>query len=138
MRWLIPFLMMAARALSGDFVVVTSPETPLTRATPFQLQQVYLGKLDRLDGVRLVPIHLEDQHPLRIAFEKEILGNRADLESYWLKQKLEGGARPPLEVGDWVLVLAYVQRNPGYLGYIPAEHREEALARGLVIVTLRR
>ena len=125
---------------SGEtgFVVITSPATPMDSVTPFRLKQIYLGRLDRLKGMHLKPLHLKSGDPTRTNFERQILGDRADLEDYWLQQKLKAGARPPSEVSDWVLVVAYVKRNPGFVGYIPAEFAEDARKRGVKLVTVSR
>ncbi len=105
----------------GDFVLITSRETPVTELTEVQVKQIYLGKLDRIAGMHIVPLDLRRGDPLRARFVQHYLGGETFLEDYWLRQKLIGDARPPRVVGDWALVVAYVRRNPGFVGYIPAD-----------------
>ena len=133
MMWLVLALMLPQDA---SWVVVTHAETPLESLSAFQLKQVYFGRLDRYRGIHLVALHLREAEPLRQAFELHYLGKPADVENYWLGQKLKGGARQPLEVGDWALVLAYLRRNPGFIGYIPKEREAEAQRQGLKVVAI--
>ena len=130
------WFLFAIQALAADFVVITSPATPMDSVSAFRLKQIYLGRLDRLRGMHLKPLHLKDGHPARQAFRHQILGEQADLEDYWLQQKLKAGARPPTEVSGWALVVAYVKRNPGFVGYIPAEFAEDARKRGVKLVVI--
>lgn len=120
----------------GDFVVITARKTPVETLSAYQLKQIYYGKLDRIGGIHIVPLHLRKHDPLRHSFEARYLGSQADLEDYWLRQKLKGDARPPLEVGDWALVLAYVRRNPGFIGYIPADRLDQLPKDEIRVVTI--
>ena len=139
MRGAVGLLFLVATHLAAtDFVVITAPATPMDTVTAFRLKQIYLGKLDRLKGMHLKPLHLKDGDPTRLAFEQKVLGQRADLEDYWLQQKLKVGARPPTEVSAWVLVVAYVKRNPGFVGYIPAQFAEDAIRRGVKLVEIKK
>lgn len=118
------------------FVVITARDTPIDSLTRFQLKQVYLGKLDKYKGTRLHPLQLRKDHPLRDQFDTAILGSQEDRSDYRLKQRLQGPSRQPLTVGDWALMLAYVKRNPGYIGYIPLAHAEDIRDAGVKIVRL--
>lgn len=135
MMWLV--LWLASFGGSDGWVVVTSDKTPVDQLSAWQLKQIYFGRLDRMKGMHLVALHLPSDDALRIAFERAYLGEAADIEDYWLGEKLKGGGRRPLEVGGWALILAYVRRNPGFIGYIPQERQEEALRQGLKVVSIQ-
>ena len=113
---LVVFLVPALRG--QEFLIITSKDTALEQLTEYQLKQIYLGKLDRLRGVSLTPVQLKKEDPARVRFEQVLFGDRFDLENYWLVQKLKAAARQPLTVGSWALLLAFVERNPGFIGYI--------------------
>ena len=101
-----------ANALDSDRV-----EIPL-RA----LRQIYLGKLTRLDGVRLEPLHLQSGTPPRHAFSIAVLGKPEEaLQDYWIEQALTGGRVPPREVPSVEALVRAVARRPGALGYAPLQ-----------------
>ncbi len=129
-------LLLAAPLAAADYVVFTSAETPVERLTQFQLKQIYFGKLDRWKGMRLQPIQLARDSPVRSGFERKILGPTTDVEDYWLQQKLKGGAREPMTVSDWALVVVYVRRNPGFIGYAPAEESQALRDQGLRVIEI--
>lgn len=114
-------LWLSTGLFAGDFLVVTHRDSPFDSLTKFQLQQLYLGKMDRLNGARIFPVQTRKKDSLRKIFDDSIFGSHFDLEDYWLRQKLLVGADPPLTVANWALAMAFISRNPGYIGYIPAD-----------------
>lgn len=120
----------------GEFVLITSRKTPVTELTAVQVKQIYLGKLDVIGGMHIVPLDLRQGDPLRERFVRTYLGGEAFLEDYWLRQKLIGDARPPRIVGDWALVVAYVRRNPGFIGYIPADRAAQFSSAEIRIIAI--
>lgn len=122
---------------SDGFVVITAMDTPIERLTTFQLKQIYLGKLDKFRGTRLNPLQLRESDPLRNVFDTAILGSAEERADYRLKQRLQGPARKPLTVGDWALMVAYVKRNPGYIGYIPVERAKNLAGSGVKVIPLK-
>lgn len=129
-------LWITAAGPQGDFVLITSRKTPLTELSAVQVRQIYLGRLDRVGGMHIVPLDLRRGDPLRARFVSQYLDSETFLQDYWLRQKLIGDARPPREVGDWALVVAYVRRNPGFIGYIPAERASQLSTAEIRIIDL--
>ncbi len=117
-------------------LMVVAEETPLQTITRWQLQRVYLKRMDRVGGVPLTPIHLKKKDALRKSFEAALFRKSFDLESYWLEQKLQGGARPPLVVSSEAFVLVYVERNPGFIGYVSVSSREALANFGVKVLTV--
>lgn len=114
-----------------DFVVVVSRETPIEAVSLFQLRQIYLGKIKKIEGHSVRPINVRTGDPLRQVFETLVFPKEFDLEEYWVVSKLRGGPDPPLAVRGWGLATAYIAKNPGLLGYIPTEKRDQIEALGL-------
>ncbi len=114
-----------------DFVVVVSQETPIEAVSLFQLRQIYLGKIKKIQGHSVRPINVRSGDPLRQKFETLVFPKDFDLEEYWVISKLRGGPDPPLAVRGWGLATAYIAKNPGLLGYIPSEKRHQIEALGL-------
>jgi len=124
MKWW--FLFFCGLALGGtEFLIVTADKTDMDKVTNFQAQRIYLGKLDVIDGARVSFITLREKDPLRQRFERALFGTSFDLADYWLSQRLLNEAKPPLEVGSWPLMLAYVERNPGLIGYVDKKYEAD-------------
>ncbi len=137
MKWLILTLMYFSTVAYGhDFIVVTSEETKLEKMSAFQLKQVYLGKIIRLKGEKLTPLQVKRKDPLRHMFEDEVFEEHFDIDNYWLSRKLDAAAEPPRTVGSWALVLAYVERNPGFIGYIPKDKLSELSGRKVKVLEI--
>lgn len=119
----------------GDFLIVTSEKTEFQTLSEFQVQSIYLGKLDRINAIPVTFINLRKKDPLRRSFEAALFEKGFDLEDYWLSQRLLAQAIPPLEVGGWALVLAYLQRNPGLIGFLEEKHEHELEKLKLKVLT---
>ena len=119
-----------------EFLIVASRETKIDRLSLFQLQQIYLGRLDQFENQKITPLQLKTDDRLRKVFEAYLFGGRLDLEDYWIQQKLRAGADPPVTVGNWSLLLLYVNRNPGYIGYIDKAHAHELKRYRLKIIPI--
>ena len=118
MAILIVMLLLQTGASEPGFLVITSEKTKLSQVTHYQLRQIFLRKLDRVNGVRVTPIQLEAHHKTRTDFERSVLGNDFIQHEYWLKQRLQGGEKPPLTVTGEAYMLVVVERNPGFIGYV--------------------
>lgn len=121
----------------ADYLIITSSESALSALPKYQLRQIYLGKLDTVEGEKIQPIQLKTDDPLRKLFEAELFAPGFDLQAYWFAEKIRNGARPPLTLSSWALVLAYVERNPGMIGYIEADKREKLTPYKVKVVEVR-
>ena len=84
-----------------------------------EIRDVYLGKRHLAGDVRLIPLQLGAEDPLRLEFESEILHmSRPALQAWWVRRHYLG-QRPPKVVGSAEAVLAYVQQVEGAIGYVP-------------------
>ena len=118
MTWtLLVYLLLGGQ--NRGFVVVVAKNVPFDSLSRHQLQQIFLGSLDRVAGVEVSPVLLWADDPLQIIFEKAVFGQPFDLENHWVTQKIKQGTPPPRKARNWALVVAYVQRNPGFIGVVP-------------------
>lgn len=140
MRWLCCSLLLglAPLLLGGEILIVTARETRLEKLSWFQLQQIYLGKLDVLEGQTLKAMTLKPNDPLRKRFEEQIFQGMIDLSEYWIQQRLRGDSEPPIQVSNWSLMLLYAAHNPGYLAYIDAARKDQLEDHRLKIITITR
>ena len=123
---------------NGGFVVVVEKSVPIESLSPQQLQQIFLGTVERVNGIDVAPVLLREGDPLQIAFEKSIFGQAFDLEEYWVAQKIKLGTPPPRKARNWALVVAYVQRNPGFIGVLPQAMVEELEGFNLKVIEIRK
>ncbi|MBO1317463.1 hypothetical protein [Acanthopleuribacter pedis] len=119
-----------------DLIIVVSKKSPIKEISLFQLREIYLGNMKRLAGKTVRPIHVKPDDPLRHAFEDLVFPANFDAEEYWQNSKLQGGPDPPPAVRGWGLVSAYIAKNPGFVGYLPAEKITEVEAMQLKVVTV--
>lgn len=71
-------------------------------------------------GVRIQPVNLRSQHPMRIQFSKTVLGSSPNAQiDYWNGQYFNG-ILPPHTVDSEEAVLRYVATTKGAIGYINA------------------
>jgi hypothetical protein len=117
---LVPLALAAGGEATEPLAIITASNSQRTEITELALRRIYLGKLTRLDGVRVEPWHLPPGTPARRAFSLAILGQSEEaLDRYWLEQALTGGRLPPREVASVEELIAIVSRRAGALGYAP-------------------
>jgi ABC-type phosphate transport system substrate-binding protein len=107
-----------------SFQVIVSSANPATSIKRQDLAQIFLKKKSRwTDGKEVLPVDQTLRSAVRGAFTKAVLkaegmGHLSDVESFWLQQVYSGrGNPPPIKASD-ADVLAFVQANPGAIGYV--------------------
>ncbi len=71
-------------------------------------------------GVRIHPVNLHAEHPLRLEFSKAVLGNTpSEQTNYWNGLYFHGTA-PPYSVQSEEAVMRYVANTAGAIGYVDA------------------
>lgn len=128
------WLLVSGLVHSGDLLVVTAEATAVDQVTSFQVQQLYLGKLDRIDNTVLTPLNLREKDSLRHQFETLVFPAGFNLRNYWLTQRLLAEAKPPPTIASWSLMLVYLSRNPGYIGYVDARHEPSLVQYNLKVI----
>ncbi len=118
-------LVVSAAVWAQDWALIVHPGFPAVSLTPMQIRAVYLGQRRFIDGIRLIPLQLPADEPLRAQFEKEILAMpRSRVREWWIRQHYLG-RRPPKVMGSAEGVAAFVEREKGAVGYVPTETAEE-------------
>lgn len=109
-----------ARTLA--IIVSNNPEiASVQQLASRELSLIYLRKKQYgLGGVRIHPVNLHAEHPLRLYFSKVALGNLPnDQADYWNGLYFHG-TTPPYSVQSEEAVLRYVASTKGAIGYIDA------------------
>jgi hypothetical protein len=130
MRFLIVFwcaLAMGNTAIAEDnksaiaIIVASHQNIEDLKFVPNQLSLIYWRKqLFWPKGVRIKPVNLSTEHPLRQQFSQAVLGSppKAQID-YWNGQYFNG-VLPPYSVNSEEAVLRYVAQTTGSIGYIDA------------------
>ncbi|WP_416768621.1 hypothetical protein ACM66T_12290 [Sulfurimonas sp. ST-25] len=119
-------LLLSLALNAEEWALIIRADSPLNALSTAQIRDVYLGKIRYVRDVRLFPLQLGAENPLRQQFERETLQlSRAALREWWIRRHYLG-QRPPKVVGSAEAVLAYVQQVEGALGYIPYAMAEDA------------
>ena len=108
------------------FQVIVSTENPANSIKKQDLAQFFLKKKSRWsDGREVLPVDQTARSPVRGAFTRSVLAaegmeHLSEVESFWLQQVYSGrGTPPPIKSSDKDVV-AFVQANPGAIGYVSA------------------
>jgi len=133
MRYLAHILMIVGVMLMANFATAKSKQAVIAIVVSSQqnvdelklatknLNLIYWRK-QRFwpQGVRIKPVNLSAQHPLRIQFSQATLGSTPQTQiDYWNGQYFNG-ILPPHSVNSEEAVLRYVAQTKGAVGYINA------------------
>jgi ABC-type phosphate transport system substrate-binding protein len=91
------------------------------KLAPNQLSLIYWRKqLYWPKGLRIKPVNLSTEHPLRLQFSQVVLGSAPIAQiDYWNGQYFNG-VLPPYSVNSEEAVLRYVAQTKGAIGYVDA------------------
>lgn len=122
----VPFLIgPSAWAAQVQIAVITAPTEPRLSFDRDTLRNIYLKRIfvDG-DGVKLTPVNLPADTPLRDAFARSIIRMPSErMQDYWDKQYFQG-VSPPYVLGSDEAVVRFVAATPGAIGYVASCHVE--------------
>ncbi len=114
------FLLSAGQLHAQAFKVIVNTANPVSSITKAEASKLFLKKSSKwAHGAEVQPVELPGSSSVRGSFTQEIHSKKpAAISAYWQKQIFSGRATPPPEKGSDAEVLAYVQANPGAIGYV--------------------
>lgn len=121
-------------------IVSNQPEyAVINQLTPHELTLIYWRKQQYWKGgIRIHPVNLHAEHPLRLYFSKVVLNSLPmEQHDYWNGLYFHGTA-PPYSVQSEEAALRYVSSTKGAIGYVDAckvDERVKALlwiTKGLI------
>jgi len=115
-------LALSSPARAEEFTVIVHPGVVSSVLSSDQASRLFLKKETRWpDGTLVKPVVLADQQ-LRDAFCRRVHHRTASaVHAYWYQMIFSGNDVPPPERQTASEVVEYVRRNPGAIGYVPAE-----------------
>jgi ABC-type phosphate transport system substrate-binding protein len=118
-----PVLVRSALANESIIAVIVASNQSIDdlKLAPNQLSLIYWRKqLYWPKGLRIKPVNLSTEHPLRQQFSQKILGGLPKTQiDYWNGQYFNG-VLPPYSVNSEEAVLRYVTQTNGAIGYVSA------------------
>ncbi len=109
---------------AGDlgFELVVNAANPGTMVKKELVASIFTGKATRWsDGKPIAPVDQSAQSTVRARFTREVMNDSvAAIMTYWTRQMISGGARPPAVKQTDADVIAFVAGNPTAIGYVSA------------------
>jgi ABC-type phosphate transport system substrate-binding protein len=106
-----------------DIVVIVNTQNPVQTIDASDLRPIFQTTKTSWGNSAgdTMPLNLPEDNPLRLEFDKAVLGLDADrVARYWQDRKIRGGARPPMRVSSTGMVLKGVASKAGAVGYVKA------------------
>lgn len=90
--------------------------------TKDEVSRLFLKKVSKWsDGQKVQPVDLPAGSSARSSFSKDVLRKSVNaVKVYWQQEVFSGRAIPPPEKASVREVVAFVQANPGAVGYVPS------------------
>lgn len=140
-RWMLVLgLVLAGGSAAGPaeeagFKVVVNGSNSVSSLPTADVARYFLKKAGTWPGGQAIaPVDQADDSPARRAFSKTVLGKDvAAVKSYWKTQIFSGRGVPPPEKASDAAVLAFIEANPGAIGYVSSG---TTLGRGVREVAL--
>jgi hypothetical protein len=111
----------AAWGIDRPFAVIAAPGATEHHLTRESVALVFKRKQNFWEsGVRIQPVNLPTNHPLRRSFSQAVLGQAPEaMEEFWREMYFHG-VLPPHVLASEEAVILFVAATPGAVGYISA------------------
>ena len=106
-----------------DLAVIVNPQNRTLRLDGSELTEIFTASRRTWpDGQAITAFNLPANDPLRVAFDRAVVGMGPDeVGRFWVDQRIRGGAKPPRQIDDPKLMLRIVAHMPGAIGYVPSD-----------------
>ena len=131
MRYIALFSFFISIVFSRELVIVSSSNSFLNKLNQKEVVEIYLGKIRRVKGHKIIPLNLKANNPLRREFEEKILKkDRKWLAMYWLKAHYHGH-HPPKVFDSKKAIILFLKRFENAICYLD---KKSAKKEGLKIL----
>ena len=121
-------------ATYAEIAIIVNKASPLTAAQASDIQRVYLGKTQKINGTDVTPVNQTKNTGLSDNFNKVVLNKTSNqVKAYWSKLIFTGKGTPPQELNNDVEVINAVRGDVNTIGYIDASLVDDTVN---VILTL--
>ncbi|MBI3398722.1 MAG: hypothetical protein HY026_05770 [Deltaproteobacteria bacterium] len=110
-------ILFPANLYAEEIAVIVNEAGPLTQISEADVREIYLGNIKFLGGAAIAPIHYSEG-PVKDAFLASIVKmNSREYRLYWTKKVFQEGAPVPAVQNNFPLILLFVSKNKGAIGY---------------------
>lgn len=120
----VAFLWGASPSRAAEKVVfIVNVDNPISRLNESEIRDYFLKRRTQWpDGKPVRFIDWDDGTQIRATFLNKVVKKSArELELYWIGEKLYRGNSAPIKVGSSSLVVSFVAKLPGAIGYLSAD-----------------
>lgn len=112
---------LAAGQPAPTLQVIVNATNPIVSLSREQVADLFLKRVTRWsDGTPVAPVDHSAASILRAAFCREVIGRPLSaVKAYWEERVFSGRAAPPEIKATSEAVVAFVEANPGAIGYVP-------------------
>ncbi|MBI5136878.1 MAG: hypothetical protein HZA24_06015 [Nitrospirae bacterium] len=113
---------LAVPAQTAGFAVVAHRAVPVDALSAAELRRVFLKKQTHwADGTPIAVVEMTGDPALREGFYGRILNSTVErMTAYWINETMTHAVAPPRLYGTAAMLLDYVARTPGAIGFVPA------------------
>jgi hypothetical protein len=109
-------------AAGKPLLVVVAAASPIKDVELSALRRAFEGAVAEVGGKRLIPINHPANTPLRVAFDKQVLGlNPEDVGKFWIEKRIRDEGSPPKTVPSPDLAVRIASSLPGAITYCTQE-----------------
>ncbi|MEK6546004.1 MAG: hypothetical protein AABZ28_05695 [Nitrospinota bacterium] len=104
----------------GDrIVIIANHSFPRDSLTSSQIKEIYLGKMEIIDNIRIQSLDQKDSSPIKKDFlEKFIDFSISDYKAYWIKKVFKKGRIPPTIKDSSEEIIKAIKEEKSYIGYV--------------------
>ncbi|OGV96351.1 MAG: hypothetical protein A3I04_01015 [Nitrospinae bacterium RIFCSPLOWO2_02_FULL_39_110] len=105
---------------AGDrIVIIANNSFPRDSLTPSQIKEIYLGKMEIIDNIRIQFLDQKDSSSIKKDFlEKFMDFSISDYKVYWIKKIFKKGRTPPIVKDSSEEVIKAIKEEKSYIGYV--------------------
>lgn len=127
MRSLILISLILTLSQAGEYAVVASAKSPIETLNIRFVKDIFLKKRTFYHDTQVIPVNLGASNPVRLVFEKEVLGMERDyINEYWIINHYKG-VKPPLVQRSEMGIRAFVANQLNAVGYLRKELVDESV-----------
>jgi ABC-type phosphate transport system substrate-binding protein len=117
-----------AHAAEGGLVLVVGKGSPITNLSKADLNHIFAGDLNKVDGQPVVAFAMAPNSPERRAFDQAVLGmTPEEVSKYWIDRRIRGQGNPPKSAPSAEVMVKVVSSYPAAIGYVPVSALTPAL-----------
>jgi hypothetical protein len=104
-------------SIADELVIVANTTEQNISIDKQQLRNLFMG--GAIQG-KYIPVSMTPNKRSRIVFNTRIIGlTESRIQSYWAQLKFTGRSKPPIEFSTVEELIAYVEKTPGAITYLP-------------------